>query len=154
MVVVGLLKGTYAAQHCESELMDPSAASHGLEGQAASTLHTRNVGASSPPAAIFIAEPERLLQVRQAFVHAMDGYSAHAWGEDELDPINMVGLPSYRMGLTIIDSMDTMWLMGLHDHFNRAVHWINNSLIFRDQQGVNVFEVRALPSPHHQLEAM
>lgn len=95
----------------------------------------------TPPRSIFTAEPERQQQVRQAFVHAIDGYTAHAWGIDELDPINKVGLPSYGMGLTIVDSLDTMILMGLEEHFKRAIHWINHSLVFGDQQGLNVFEV-------------
>ena len=73
-------------------------------------------GARPPPEAVSIAEPGRQHQVRSAFIHAMEGYTKHAWGIDELDPIKKVGLPSYGMGLTIIDSLDTMVSGARHSH--------------------------------------
>eukprot|EP00966_Prymnesium_polylepis_P133142 3077224-Prymnesium_polylepis.1 len=98
-------------------------------------------GARQPPEAVSIAEPGRQHEVRSAFIHAMEGYTKHAWGIDEVDPVKKVGLPSYGMGLTIIDSLDTMLLMGLRDDFKRAVDWIERYLKFGSQEGINVFEV-------------
>ncbi|KAL1500514.1 hypothetical protein AB1Y20_013170 [Prymnesium parvum] len=94
-----------------------------------------------PPPEVAAAEPERQRMVRDAFVHAIGGYTAHAWGLDELDPINRVGVASYGMGLTIIDSLDAMVLMGLRDDFERALGWVEHALTFGEQEGINVFEV-------------
>jgi hypothetical protein len=37
------------------------------------------------------------------------------------------------MGLTIVDSLDTLLLMGLEKEFGRALDWIEQNLHFRDQ---------------------
>lgn len=35
-----------------------------------------------------------------------------------------------NLGLTIVDSLDTMLIMGLEDHFGRARDWVQKSLDF------------------------
>ncbi len=39
----------------------------------------------------------------------------YAWGHDELLPLSRTYVDSYEMGLTIIDSLDTLWIMGYFD---------------------------------------
>jgi len=78
-------------------------------------------------------------QVRQAFQHAWKGYKRTAFPGDELlsvsgGPVDKCVLILIRMAIltdcffryngwsvTLFDSLDTMWIMGLKDEFNEAV---------------------------------
>lgn len=57
----------------------------------------------------------RLEAVRDAFRHAWKGYKDHAWGHDELKPISKSFGEWFSLGLTLIDSLDTMWILGLEE---------------------------------------
>lgn len=60
-------------------------------------------------------------QVKAAAAHSWRGYEQHAWGFDELQPITQDGKDSLGgFGATIVDSLDTLWLMGLKDEFGSA----------------------------------
>lgn len=65
---------------------------------------------------------QRAEQVKASFVHAWDGYEQYAFGHDELQPesnssiINLNG-----WGVTIVDSLSTMQLMGLTDIYDRSM---------------------------------
>lgn len=58
---------------------------------------------------------DRLEAVREAFRHAWKGYKSDAWGHDELKPISKSFGEWFGLGLTLIDSLDTMWIMGLKE---------------------------------------
>lgn len=58
---------------------------------------------------------DRLEVVRDAFRHAWKGYKDHAWGRDELKPISKSFGEWFGLGLTLIDSLDTMWILGLKE---------------------------------------
>lgn len=84
---------------------------------------------------------ERQEEVVNMFKHAWMGYRKYAWGQDELLPLSKSGTSPYGMGLTIIDSLDTMWLMGLTEEFQKARDWVANSLnIVENHRRVSVFE--------------
>lgn len=61
------------------------------------------------------ASVDRLEVVRNAFRHAWKGYKSHAWGRDELKPISKSFGEWFGLGLTLIDSLDTMWILGLNE---------------------------------------
>lgn len=48
-----------------------------------------------------------------AFRHAWLGYRKFAWGHDELKPVSRSFSEWFGLGLTLIDSLDTMWILGL-----------------------------------------
>lgn len=48
-----------------------------------------------------------------AFRHAWLGYRKFAWGHDELRPVSQSFSEWFGLGLTLIDSLDTMWILGL-----------------------------------------
>lgn len=48
-----------------------------------------------------------------AFRHAWLGYRKFAWGHDELKPVSKSFNEWFGLGLTLIDSLDTMWILGL-----------------------------------------
>lgn len=83
---------------------------------------------------------ERREAVVDAFRHAWKGYKAYAWGQDHLRPLSRTGHTWFGLGLTIIDGMDTMYLMGLHEELAAAQEWVAHSLQLAQHRDVNVFE--------------
>ena len=84
---------------------------------------------------------ERQEAVVDMFRHAWMGYTKYAWGMDILNPLTPTGSNTYGMGLTLVDSLDTMWLMGLTEEFQRARDWVASSLNFSvNHSDVSVFE--------------
>ena len=58
-------------------------------------------------------------------------YSTYAWGMDELQPLSKHGKNSFAgMGATIVDSLSTLWMMGLTDEFANATEWVRQDLRF------------------------
>ena len=58
--------------------------------------------------------------VVEAAAHSWRAYEEQAWGFDELQPITQDGKETLGgLGATIVDSLDTLWLMGLKDEFSR-----------------------------------
>uniref|UniRef100_A0A8C6URM0 alpha-1,2-Mannosidase n=1 Tax=Neogobius melanostomus TaxID=47308 RepID=A0A8C6URM0_9GOBI len=83
---------------------------------------------------------ERQEAVRQAFRHAWRGYRDHAWGHDELKPISKSYAEWFGLGLTLIDALDTMWILGLVEEFAEAREWVEKELSFDKNVDVNLFE--------------
>ena len=64
----------------------------------------------------------RLAAVQAAFLHSWKGYKDHAWMRDELMPLSGGGRSSYgRWSATLVDTLDTLWIMDLHQEFDEAV---------------------------------
>lgn len=51
----------------------------------------------------------------ESFRHAWRGYKEHAWGHDNLKPVSGMASDWFSLGLTIVDSLDTAYIMGLTD---------------------------------------
>lgn len=83
---------------------------------------------------------DRQTAVVNAFKHAWGGYKKYAWGHDHLRPISKSAQNWFGLGLTIVDSLDTMLIMGLQDEFNEARDWIGTKLQFGINKDVNLFE--------------
>ncbi|KAF5383721.1 hypothetical protein D9615_003586 [Tricholomella constricta] len=67
-------------------------------------------------------------KVRDAFVHAYEGYRTHALPYDELSPVSGKKINNFNgWGVTVFDSLDTMWIMGLTDTFNDALEVVARS---------------------------
>ena len=68
-------------------------------------------------------------------MHAWNGYANYAWGSNEVKPLSKRGhsasvFGSAQMGATIVDAMDTLYIMGLSEEFARGREWIEQSLDF------------------------
>lgn len=64
----------------------------------------------------------KLLSVKEAFKHAWAGYKQFAWMQDELSPVSgKFRNPFCGWAATLVDSLDTLWIMGLEDEFEEAV---------------------------------
>ena len=44
------------------------------------------------------------------------------------------------MGVTLVDSLDTLWIMGMKDEFEEAKEWVKNELSFSHADTVSMFE--------------
>lgn len=67
--------------------------------------------------------------------NAWDTYVLYAWGKNELRPISRKGhnpniFGSFDIGATIVDGLDTLYIMGLHDDYKKARDWIETELNF------------------------
>ncbi|KAK4108535.1 glycoside hydrolase family 47 protein [Canariomyces notabilis] len=80
--------------------------------------------------------------VKKTFVRCWESYKTHAWMSDELAPIS--GSPRNPFGgwaATLVDSLDTLWIMGLRHDFEIAVAAAANisfETVTTDE--INVFE--------------
>src|SRR4051812_48443362 len=110
------------------------------------------VGAAAP-AWKMLAE-----EVRSELAWAWDAYRQHAWGKDEIKPISggssTFPLKGHHLGLTLIEALDTLWVMGLDSRFQEGVDWIKAKADFAVDGEVSVFEtsirlVGGLLSAHH-----
>ncbi|XP_034292103.1 endoplasmic reticulum mannosyl-oligosaccharide 1,2-alpha-mannosidase isoform X1 [Pantherophis guttatus] len=87
-----------------------------------------------------VALNKRQLAVIEAFRHAWKGYKEFAWGHDELKPISKSFNEWFGLGLTLIDALDTMWILGLKAEFKEAREWVAKELDFKKDVDVNLFE--------------
>jgi hypothetical protein len=68
-------------------------------------------------------------------------------GNDEYHPFSQRGTNLTKaggIGYTIVDSIDTMLIMGLHDEYQRARTWIQDELFFDRDANFSTFEVRVV----------
>ncbi|XP_067825699.1 mannosidase, alpha, class 1B, member 1b isoform X2 [Heptranchias perlo] len=83
---------------------------------------------------------ERQKAVIEAFQHAWKGYKQYAWGHDELKPISKTYSEWFGLGLTLVDALDTMWILGQKEEFEEAKKWVINELNLGKNVDVNLFE--------------
>lgn len=73
-----------------------------------------------------------------------------AMGADEYHPISGEGTnltEAGGIGYTVVDSIDTMLIMGLHDEYARARDWVANKMSFDRDADFNTFEVSVYVMP-------
>ncbi|TDL21105.1 seven-hairpin glycosidase [Rickenella mellea] len=64
-------------------------------------------------------------RVKQAFRHAYHAYEKFASPADELLPLTGRKIDNFNgWGVTVVDSLDTMYLMGLQDEFNTGLTFV------------------------------
>ncbi|KAI0003618.1 glycoside hydrolase family 47 protein [Xylariaceae sp. FL0662B] len=84
----------------------------------------------------------RLAAVTESFKHSWDGYKKYAMGHDEIKPIS----GSYKdpfggWAATLVDSLDSLWLLGMKDDFELAVKTCDGiNFTTTAARDINVFE--------------
>ncbi|XP_071662699.1 mannosyl-oligosaccharide 1,2-alpha-mannosidase IA isoform X2 [Patagioenas fasciata] len=77
--------------------------------------------------------------------HAWDNYKRYAWGLNELKPISKQGHSSNLFGniqgATIVDALDTLYIMEMKEEFKEAKEWVEKNLDFNVNAEISVFEV-------------
>jgi uncharacterized protein YyaL (SSP411 family) len=80
---------------------------------------------SSPPnedAATRKLRESRLAAVKDSFLHSWNGYKKKAWLHDEVTPLTgKAHDPFGGWAATLVDALDSLWIMGLKDEFRQAV---------------------------------
>ncbi|XP_050426845.1 ER degradation-enhancing alpha-mannosidase-like protein 2 [Adelges cooleyi] len=80
-------------------------------------------------------------EVKEMFEHAYYGYMHNAYPYDELRPLTCDGVDTWgSYSLSLIDSLDTLIVMGLHEEFNKAVDRLRLNISFDADINVSVFE--------------
>jgi Glycosyl hydrolase family 47 len=91
-----------------------------------------------PPAPVAAA------QVRAEFLHAWQGYQRFAWGHDEVKPVSGTSseffVPGHPIGLSIIEALDTLYVMQLDTELAAGVAWLEQNLNFDIDGDFHVFE--------------
>ncbi|WP_242146176.1 glycoside hydrolase family 47 protein [Sphingomonas sp. BAUL-RG-20F-R05-02] len=96
--------------------------------------------------------------VKAQMAWAWDQYKAHAWGKDEIKPVSgtfsSFPLKTHHLGLSLVEALDTLWVMGLDSRFEDGVAWVKADLDFAVDGEVSVFEtsirlIGGLLSAHH-----
>lgn len=67
----------------------------------------------------------RAKHVRDAFCFAWGNYHSRTWGADEMHPVD--GTPGKDwggIGMTLLDSVDTLKILGLEKEFEAATEWV------------------------------
>jgi len=87
----------------------------------------------------------RRVHIKAAMQHAWGGYSTFAFGYDEVQPISGKGnLRWGGLGTTLVDSLDTLWLMGMKDEFYKTRDLIDerltNGTLHEKDRFVSLFE--------------
>jgi len=83
-------------------------------------------------------------EVRAEMAWAWDRYRALAWGKDEIRPVSggasSFPLKTGHLGLSLIEALDTLWLMGLDSRFADGIAWVRDHADFDVDGEVSVFE--------------
>jgi hypothetical protein len=78
------------------------------------------------------------------FQWAWQGYVAKAWGKDEINPVSGTSqsffVEGHDLGLSLVEALDTLWIMGLDAEFQAGVDWVKANLDFDVNGEAQVFE--------------
>lgn len=82
--------------------------------------------------------------MRTEFLHAWNGYKQFGWGYDEVRPVSGTPknffVPNHSFGLSIIEALDTLYVMELDDELGRCITWLRGHLDFDVDANVQMFE--------------
>ncbi|XP_070821855.1 mannosyl-oligosaccharide 1,2-alpha-mannosidase IA isoform X2 [Chaetodon trifascialis] len=88
---------------------------------------------------------ERREKVKEMMKFAWDNYKRYAWGKNELRPLTRNGhignMFGGLRGASIIDSLDTLYIMGMMEEYNDAKEWVKTSLDLNSNGEASLFEV-------------
>lgn len=69
-------------------------------------------------------------------LHAWNNYRAFAWGKNELRPLSKSGhngvFGHHELGATIVDSLDTLYIMGLKEQYEEGRDWVARKFSFKN----------------------
>lgn len=80
--------------------------------------------------------------VKNSFKHSWNGYKKNAWLQDEVQPLS----GGYKNGFggwgaTLVDSLDTLWIMDMKQGFEQAVDALKHlDFTMSPSQSISVFE--------------
>ncbi|KAK2864293.1 hypothetical protein Q7C36_003447 [Tachysurus vachellii] len=88
---------------------------------------------------------EKRAKIKEMMQFAWNNYKRYAWGSNELRPVSKQGHSSNLFGslrgATIVDALDTLYIMEMYDEFEAATEWVEKNLDFNMNTEISVFEV-------------
>uniref|UniRef100_A0A8C1SUE9 alpha-1,2-Mannosidase n=2 Tax=Cyprinus carpio TaxID=7962 RepID=A0A8C1SUE9_CYPCA len=88
---------------------------------------------------------QRREKVKEMMKFAWDNYKRYAWGKNELRPLTKNGhignMFGGLRGASIVDSLDTLYIMGLMEEYEEAKEWIQDNLDLNSNGEASLFEV-------------
>jgi mannosyl-oligosaccharide alpha-1,2-mannosidase len=128
--------------HAKSREKYPLSTYMALPSGSPATIPPIQFSFSREDAEVSQVQVRRLAAVEEAFIHSWNGYKKYGWLKDELAPLT----GGYRntfggWAVTLVDSLDTLWIMGLEKEFYEAVN-AAATIDFRTPASlpINVFE--------------
>lgn len=87
---------------------------------------------------------KRAEQVRESTRHFWKNYQRYAYGCDELAPVSKGCKNNWGgVGMTLIDSLDTLWIMDMKEEFEEAVGYVIITLDLRSRF-IHIFTSRLI----------
>ncbi|WP_328806417.1 glycoside hydrolase family 47 protein [Streptacidiphilus fuscans] len=103
------------------------------------------LGAAAPAEPSVSADAISAAAVREEYLHGWRGYQDVAWGHDEARPISRTThdffAPGHTFGLSIVEALDTLFLMGEDAEVIRCCDWIEQHFDPVQNADVQIFEV-------------
>jgi len=82
--------------------------------------------------------------VRAEFRWAWQNYRKRAWGKDEINPVSGTAqsflIKDHDIGLSLVEALDTLWVMELDAEFRESIAWIKANLDFDIDGECQLFE--------------
>jgi len=82
--------------------------------------------------------------VRAEYRWAWQNYKKLAWGRDEINPVSGTAqsflVKGHDIGLSLVEALDTLWVMELDTEFHESVDWIKAKLDFDIDGECQLFE--------------
>lgn len=77
------------------------------------------------PKKILTPQETKIAEIKTAFIKTWVSYEKHAWGQDEVKPLNLESSKSFNGWATfMIESLDTLWMMDMKAEFYRAATFV------------------------------
>ncbi|XP_069080021.1 mannosyl-oligosaccharide 1,2-alpha-mannosidase IC [Pleurodeles waltl] len=85
------------------------------------------------------------MKIKEMMKFAWDSYKQYAWGKNELRPLTKNGHVGNMFGglrgATIVDALDTLYIMELKEAFQDAKNWVEKSLDLNVHGEASLFEI-------------
>lgn len=103
------------------------------------TIHNDLYDRSFP---LIKADKEKAEAVKEAFMHGWNAYKKYCWGQDEYVADTERCSNTLHAGLTIIDSLTTLYVMNMTEEFKRARDYVQNEWSPRGSWSLFEFIIR------------
>lgn len=89
-----------------------------------------------------ISREQKLDKIKKTFEFSWAGYKGKAWMEDELSPVSgKYRNPFCGWGATLVDSLDTLWIMDMKEEFEEAVNSVKDiNFMTTERKDIPLFE--------------
>ncbi|XP_030074651.1 mannosyl-oligosaccharide 1,2-alpha-mannosidase IC isoform X1 [Microcaecilia unicolor] len=88
---------------------------------------------------------QKRLKIKEMMRFAWDNYKRYAWGKNELRPLTKNGhignMFGGLRGATIVDALDTLYIMQFKEEFQEAKEWVEKGLDLNVNGEASLFEV-------------